>query len=218
VTTNRYHKEADLVMQQLHLRRTALFVLLPALALLAPAAARAADKDAELHGFGKAKFGISEEQAKALYPKLQEEVVKAAAKPGEEPLPFSLSNYTLDNQSFGPLKKCKVRLQFFQHEFTSVNYACAGGSEKIISYLKKRFGEPQFTSQRRALTWVPSSYTVTAMEVSGTFSILDTQRSRHMSQVLMALAMKKLNAEAPTPMATATGENATPAVTPETPK
>jgi hypothetical protein len=204
-------------MQQPHRRRTGLFVLLPALALLAPAAARAADKDAELHGFGKAKFGISEEQAKALYPKL-EELPLPTPKAGEAPMPFSLSNYTLDNQSFGPLKNCKVKLQFFQHELMSVHYACAGGSKKIIGYLKKRFGEPEFTSQRRALTWVPSSYTVTAMEVAGTFNILDTQRSRHMSEVIWRLAMQKLNAATPKPMAAPSGEDITPAVTPEAPK
>jgi len=204
-------------MQQPHRRRTGLFVLLPALALLAPAATRAAGTAAELEGFGKAKFGISEKQAKALYPKLQE-LPLPTPQAGEAPLPFSLSNYTLENQSFGPLRKCKVTLRFFQHELNSVQYACAGGSEKIISYLKKRFGPPQFVSERRALSWVFGNYSVTAMEVAGTFSILDTARSQQMSGVIMGLAMQKLSATTPTPVAAPSGEGITPAVTPEPPK
>jgi hypothetical protein len=202
-------------MQQPHRRRTTLFVLLPALALLAPAAARAARTAAELEGFGKAKFGISEEQAKALYPKLKEVQVL----PSGADVPFSLTNYTLDNQPFGPLKKCKVTLQFFQHELMSAQYACAGGSKKIISYLKKRFGPPPFVSQRRALSWMLGDYSVTAMEVAGTFSILDTARSRQMSGVIMGLLQQqKARATTPTPVASPSGETVTPAVTPEPPK
>jgi hypothetical protein len=202
-------------MQQPHRRRTALFVLLPALALLAPAAARAAGTAAELEGFGKAKFGMSEEQVKALYPKLQE-FPQPTPKSGKAP-PFSLSYYGLENQSFGPLKKCKVTLQFFQHQLMSVQYACAGGSEKIISYLKKRFGPPQYVSQRRGLSWVFGNYSVTAMEVAGVFSILDTLRSQQLSSSVMGLVMQKLGAT-PTPMAAPSGEGITPAVTPESPK
>jgi hypothetical protein len=193
-----------------------LFVLLPALALLAPAATRA-DTAAELEGFGKAKFGVSEAQAKALYPKLQEFPLPTP-KPGEGPLPFSLSNYTLENQSFGPLKKCNVTLQFFQHQLTSVQYACAGGGEKITRYLKKRFGPPQQVSARRGLSWVLGKYAVTAMEVAGVFSIFDTARSRQMSATIMSLVMQKLRATTPTPMAAPNSENTTPAVTPEAPK
>ena len=204
-------------MQQPHRRRTGLFVLLPALALLAPAAARAAGTAAELKGFGKAKFGMSEKQAKALYPKLQE-LPLPTPKPGAAPPPFSLLNYTLENQSFGALKKCEVTLQFFQHQLMGVQYACAGGSEKIISYLEKRFGPPQEVSPRRALSWVFGKYSVTAMEVAGVFSILDTARSREMSAVVMGLVMHKLRATTPTPMAAPGGEHITPAVTPEPPK
>jgi hypothetical protein len=188
--------------------RTALFVLLSALAVLAPAATRA-DTGAELEGFGKAKFGMSEEQVKKLYPKLQEYPLPTPA-PGEAPLPFSLSNYTLENQSFGPLKKCKVTLQFFQHQLTSVQYACAGGSEKIIGYLKKRFGPPQEVSARRALSWVLGKYSVGAMEVAGVFSILDTARSRQMSTTIMGLVMRKLRATTPTPMAAPSSETMAP--------
>jgi hypothetical protein len=204
-------------MQQSHLRRSALFVLLPALALLAPAAARAADTAAELEGFGKAKFGFSEEQAKALYPKLQA-VPMPTPKPGEGPPPFSLAYYTLDNQSFGSLKKCKVMLQFFQHELMSVEYSCAGGSKKIIDYLEKRFGPPPFVSQRRVLSWVFGSYSVTAMEAAGTFSIVDTARSKKMSSTVMSLINQKLRAKAATPVSSPSGENVTPAVTPKAPK
>jgi hypothetical protein len=202
-------------MQQPYRHRTGLFVLLPALALLAPAAARAAATPAELEGFGKAKFGISEEQAKELYPKLVQEFQLPTPKPGETPLPFSLTNYTLENQSFGPLGKCKVTLRFFQHQLNMVHYACAGGSKKIIGYLEKRFGPPQQVSARRALSWVLGSYSVTAMEVAGTFSILDTARSRELTGVMMRLAFQKLSATTPTPVETPSGEGVTPAVTPE---
>jgi hypothetical protein len=59
------------------------------------------------------------------------------------------------------------------------------------------------------------NYSVTAMEVAGTFSVLDTARSQQMSGVIMGLAMQKMGAATPAPVATPSGEAVTPAVTPE---
>jgi hypothetical protein len=197
--------------------RAALMLALALGWLALPAGLRAGSKPAELEGFGKAKFGMSEEQVKALYPELQESPL-ATPKPGEAPLPFSLSNYGLENRSFGPLKKCKVWLQFFEHQLTSVQYTCAGGSEKITRYLKKRFGPPQQVSARQGLSWVLGDYSVTEMAVPGVFTIFDTARSRQMSGVIMGLVMQKMAAATATPMMAPPSENTAPPATPETPK
>jgi hypothetical protein len=182
-------KEVDLTMQRPHRCRAGLFVLLPALAVLAPAATRAADKSTDLEGFGKAKFGMSEVQVKKLYPKVQEVPMPTSA-PGQG-LPFSLTNYTLANQSFGPLRKCAVTLHFYEHGLTSVEYHCQEPKDKILDYLQKRFGPPTQISARKAMSWTTEKFALTAMAQAATFKVSDLARSKQMSYSLLAYVLSK---------------------------
>lgn len=191
---------------QLRARRPWPLFVLPLIVLFAPVAAPAGDKSPEPDGFGKAKFGMNESQVKALYPKAQEIVMPT---PGEPP-PFTLTMYTLENQSVGPLKKCKVTLRFFQHELTDVQYACAEDEEKVYTYLEKRFGTPKQAPAKNAVNWVGTTTSVSEMRGSGVFMFSDLARSQRVSAILMAYMVKKgqpLFGTQPTP--------GTPAPTPE---
>ena len=100
-------------MQLTVLRRVLPFLVLPVLAGITSLSASGQTMKNEPDGFGKAKFGMSEPDVLALYPKMQQ-VVMPTPPPEQapkEPLPFTLTTYTLDNQSFGPLKQCKVTMR-----------------------------------------------------------------------------------------------------------
>jgi len=174
---------------QLRARRQWPLFVLPLIVLFAPVAAPAGDKSSEPDGFGKAKFGMNESKVKALYPKAQE-VVMPTPPPGEPP-PFILTMSTLENQSVGPLTKCKVTLRFFEHELTDVQYLCAQKEEQVYNYLQKRFGAPTQVTAQRAATWVGQTSSVSEVRGTGVFMFSDLARSRKLSMKLLAYAVKK---------------------------
>lgn len=154
------------------------------------ASARAQEVSADLQGFGKAKFGMSEAQVVKLYPKMQKVPVPTPAA-GQESLPFTLASYTLQNQSFGPLRKCAVTLRFYEGGFTDVQYKCREPKEKIVGYWTKRLGPPPQVSARNAMSWTLGKVGVTAMANVGTFMIADSARSKAMSYSLLTYVMYK---------------------------
>ena len=145
----------------------------------------------EPDGFGKAKFGMSEQQVKALYPEIQEMVMPTPPpeQAPKEPPPFALTTYNLDNQSFGPLKQCKVRMRFFEHKLTDLMYDCAN-KDQVHDYLESRFGVPTSISARRAITWFGNKTTVTEMGATQIFMISDLELGKRMSYTLLGYAMK----------------------------
>ncbi len=165
------------------------FLLVLALGTLTRPAA-AADVPTDLQGFGKAKFGMSEAQVKTLYPKMQEVPMPTPAAPGEG-LPFTLTEYTLANQSFGPLHRCAVTLRFYEHQLTDAQYRCQEPKDKINDYLQKRFGLPQDISPRNAMSWTFEKIGLTSMPRAGVFMIADLARSRQMSYSLLTYTMYK---------------------------
>ncbi len=182
-------------------------VLLPLLATAPVAVHATMDEKAEPDGIGKAKWGMSEAEVKKLYPKIQELPAPTPA----EPLPFTLTNYTLEHQSIGPLKDCTVGLRFFNHQLVDGQYNCAN-KDKVHDYLMKRFGQPTQINARKVITWVGRKSSVSEMGASGRFAFADTAGSQNMGMTLYTYGLRRQQQQAAAAQAQAAN---TPGATPE---
>jgi hypothetical protein len=179
-------------------RQAWLFAIVPGLALLAVAAAHAGQESTQPDGFGKAKFGMNEEQVRKLFPQAKE-IILPTPVPGKVAFPLALTDYDLADQSIGPFHQCKVRLRLYDHALTQVHFTCPKkDKDKVKDYLVKRFGPPASTGAS-ALSWSGGKTAVTLSPVSGTFMFADAARDQAASRAILAAIMQAQQPAAATP-------------------
>ena len=192
------------------MQRQSVCVAIVVYAVAAWAASAAADmKTAEPTGFGKAKFGMSRAQVGKLVPKVHPNTATAAAEGKGAPLLMAI--YEVEDQSVGPLKKCRAEFRFFKDELYEVQFRCPD-RVKVGQYLQKTYGLPDKMTEN-AVFWMGKHSAVSLSPKSGAFAFGDRERSQAMQSVLFASMQKSGQALGAAPEAAAPG--ATPAA-PET--
>ena len=156
----------------------------------------------EPEGLGAAKFGMTEGQVKARYPKMR---LMPPPTPGQQRPAFALASYRLENQSVGSLRKCIVEFRFFRGAdeahatLYEVQFHCPD-REQAIDYLQRQFGLATQTTDT-SLMWIGKKAGVTLVPRSGVFSFDDLARSQTMQRTLLGylIKMQRQVASTPTP-------------------
>jgi hypothetical protein len=148
----------------------------------------AADTFHEPDGFGKAKFGMSEAQVKALYPQM-EVIAEPTVTPNTPPQPFRLAMYGLNNQTVGTLRHCSVELRFFQLGMYEVQFLCPDKHAARV-YLQKTFGAPT-RAEENSLLWQGQKTAITYAPGSGAFMFGDIAATTKLNYALLALVLQQ---------------------------
>ncbi|HXQ21005.1 MAG TPA: hypothetical protein VN812_04980 [Candidatus Acidoferrales bacterium] len=150
----------------------------------------------EPRGFGKALFGMSVDEVKAVFPKMQ---------PFGKSTPESaalLVVYTLDNQTVLGLKRCKVVMRFDPNRLYEIEFNCGSGVN-VPAALQKHFGGPTQTDARDAF-WQSERTQVSLNTKSRQFAFFDQKLNfgfqQHLAQYVRTHQPGAANA--PTPAAT----------------
>src|SRR5213594_1018 len=104
--------------------RVSVGLALAGVCLLGVWGASAAGLPREPEGFGRAKFLMTIDRVKELYPDLQPLGTPTDASAG-----FPVVDYVLHNQSLGDLKCTTVQFRFFKKQLTHLQFYC-GDKEK----------------------------------------------------------------------------------------
>lgn len=150
----------------------------------------------EPNGFGGAKFGMSPDAVKQVFPTLQ-------SKGAEDFLAF----YQLENQSVLGLKACRVDLRFVDQELYEIQFHCEP-KERVLATLKKEFGEP--TEEKPGeVFWFSRTRAVSLNPRSTAFGFVDRERNDLVQHKLMQYMLRQQMQSRTTP-----GVSATPVPTP----
>jgi hypothetical protein len=168
-------------------------ILVAALVCAVAASSLAADKFPEPTGFGTAKFGMSVDEVRTLYPTLHpSKVTLQAAEKGKQLIVL----YELENQSIGPLHACQVDLRFFKNELFEVQFHCPE-RDKAVQYVHKTYGTATKTTPN-AVFWTGQQATVSLAPQSGAFGFTDMKRAQTIQAALLAAFSKRRVGQTPT--------------------
>lgn len=143
----------------------------------------------EPDGFGRATFGMAEEEVKAIYPDLTRQPLPQGTEPSMvAPTPeFSLNRYKLVDQTVGPLERCKVEFLFFNHVFYQAIVTCPDKGQ-VESYLESQFGAP--TIQKPPIKyWTGATGSVSYTSVSGVFLVENLSLSKAINMTMLHHAL-----------------------------
>ena len=175
---------------------------LPSVAFVELGASRVASgallKDPD--GFGRATFGMSEEEVKAIYPNLTPQPLPQSREPSTvAPASApSVSRHKLVDQSVGPLERCGVELLFFNHVFYQAIVTCPDRGQ-VESYLRSQFGPPT-TEKPPIKYWTGAIGSVSYTSVSGVFLVENISLSRAINMTILhhALESSRVGSSEPT--------------------
>ncbi len=154
---------------------------------------------AELDGFGTAKFGMSIEQVRALYPALQPAPRRLGAAYFTSP---DLSRYLLTKMSVpGLTAPADLELRFWKNQlWTIIMYSGDTPFADVVQSLRRQYGEP--SSPGSEPVWVQPRTTITTAANEHWYSIADNAISRAAQQALIeALQAQQAAAPPSTPRA-----------------
>ena len=130
-------------------------------------------------GWGKARWGMSTGEVRALYPDLVAPEPKPNAKTDPD---LKLETHRLLNQSFGILEGCDLKLRFLNEELWEILFACkAYEPADVRRLLEERYGYPQQNDPRQAV-WRGETTRVSLNPRSGWFSISDIERGQWLTR------------------------------------
>jgi hypothetical protein len=119
----------------------------------------------EPNGFGKARLGMTVEQAQKALPEMKPSRIPPEGGPA------LLAIYRADNQSIYGLKPCQMDLYFDPQQLYQISFDCGRG-EKVVAALQKKFGNPTEISERGAF-WRGEHTTVSLNTKARTFAFVD---------------------------------------------
>lgn len=158
----------------------------------------------EPSGFGKATFGASIAQVKAVLPQVTRASTEA---PGTSETAF-LAIYELKGQTLYGLKPCLVGFRFASDRLYEVTFDC-GRSDAVVSALQKQFGDPTKVGPD-GVFWQGEKTVISMNPQARTFSFADRRLSQDVQASLLRFVLtqgKPPEGQEPTPP--------TPAATPQ---
>ena len=147
------------------------------LCAIAVSAAKA-ELSAEPGGFGEAKFGMSVDEVRKIYPTLHLTEATKRAIAGD------LLQFEMENVTVGPLQPCSALLSFYNQEFYSARFRCPDRG-KVVQYLEKTYGPPSKITAK-GTSWAGEHGTVWLAPTGGTFGVDDVRRSLAVKAALLS--------------------------------
>lgn len=154
-------------------------------------------------GYGKARFGMSIEEFKNVYPEARrmggeptQEELAELDEHGHPKANQGLVVYTLEGQSLDELSPCTVKFRFAWNKLYQIGFDC-GRDPKVVDYLEKRFGKTR-TRQGVAEYWYGDRVVVSLNPTSYAFGFVDRELGTAVTNQLLAEILRG-GVGAPTP-------------------
>lgn len=163
-----------------------LVVALFALKLGIPVSASAAPP--EPSGYGKARFGMTVEQVKQIYPAMTDPtIVSPQSQLASGPDPLPLARYQINKQELSTLSGCDVVFQFYREALMQTEFYCPDKTA-VAPYLEREFGPPS-SRTARAWFWFGDTTVIAYNPHSGIFSFADKEANQSLQLTLLGRIM-----------------------------
>jgi hypothetical protein len=141
-------------------------------------------------GVGGAKFGMSAEQVRELFPAAELDQDTGEADSGSSELPRFV-DLRVDGQEVLGMVDCKLRFRFASDQLYMIGCGCPLDEKSVREVLEKEFGEPNY-SWGQVVYWRGERYGVSLR--SGVIGFYDRQLDSAVQRALRA-AMEKEKAQ-----------------------